>query len=220
MRKAIAQATTASFAVPQFQLRAELDATELLRFRQERLPAIEQATGIRITVTDLLLKALAVALKKFPQANAIWRGDSIESFDQANLGLVTSAPGGLRIPILGNVDSLSLEALARLRRDLAEAARSGKLSQSGNISAAASLSNLGASRADEFTALLAQGQTSMLAVGRIAARPWIANGEVVARSTAKLCLTVDHRVLDGEPASVFLGHIMEGLEHPAELFPG
>jgi pyruvate dehydrogenase E2 component (dihydrolipoamide acetyltransferase) len=217
MRKAIAKGTSASSAVPQFHLRAEIDATEILRFRQERLVEIEQAIGVRVTVTDLFLKAVGAALTKLPEANAVWRSAFIEKLEQRNVGLVTSVPGGLHIPILAQVDSLSLQALARLRRELVDSARAGKVVQSA-FPAAASLSNLGNSRVDEFTAILAQGQTSMLAVGRIAPRPWIANGKVVARPTAKLCLTVDHRVLDGEPAAIFLGNIIEGLENPTALF--
>lgn len=220
LRLAVARATAESCLVPQFHLRAEIEASALLAFRANHIDSVQQSHRVRISLTDLFLRAVGCALAKHPRANSVWRGDSIEPIREANVGLVVSVPDGLVIPVLRRVDALDLATLALKRAELGAIARSSRLAAEQTRAAAASVSNLGRSRIDEFTALLAPGQTTMLAIGRVAERPFCHKGQISTRPTVRLTLTVDHRVLDGEPAAAFLASVIEGLENPASLFSG
>ena len=218
MRRTIAQRTTESFSrAPHFYLRTEVDAGALVELRERLLPVVEQAAGIRITLTDLLLRAQGVALRDCPYANAIWQNDQVARLSGGDVGLVVGLDDGLLIPIVRRADARGLAALVRQRAALVEAARGGNLTAEAMQGGASSLSNLGNICVDEFAAVIAPPQSSMLAVGRVAPRPFVVDGRLVTRSTLRLCLSVDHRVMDGGPAAKFLGRIVELLEHPAEL---
>jgi pyruvate dehydrogenase E2 component (dihydrolipoamide acetyltransferase) len=218
MRRTIAQRTAASFAsIPHFYLRSEVDVTELLRLRTELLPKIDKECGVRLTLTDLLLRAQAKALKAFPSANAIWANDNTVIMPSCDIGLVVGLSDGMRIPIVRSADQDTLASLAQQRSVLVESARSGKLSLEAMQGGATSLSNLGNSRVDEFTAVILPGQSSILAVGRAGPRPFAVGKELEVRPTMRLCLSVDHRVLDGAPAAEFFGIIMQLLEKPTDL---
>lgn len=218
MRRLIAQRTAESFSrVPHFYLRTEVDATALLELRERLLPTIEQQTGIRLTLTDLLLRAQALALRDCPHANAIWRDDRIVQFNPSDVGLVVGLADGLRVPIVRNVDKGGLIALVRQRTALVEAARAAKLTAEAMQGGATSLSNLGNGLVDEFAAVILPPQSSILAVGRGASRPFVIGDQLAIRTTLMLCLSVDHRVMDGGPAAEFLGRIVELIVQPAEL---
>lgn len=218
MRRSIAQRTAESFSkVPHFYLRREVDATALLEYREQLLPEIEKATGLRLTLTDLLLRAQALALQDSPHANAIWQDSEVVPWPACDIGLVVGLEGGLIMPVIRSAHAGGLAELVKQRAMLVEAARTGKLSAEAMQGGASSLSNLGNNCADEFAAVIAAPQSSMLAVGRAAARPFVVDGQLVVRTTLKLCLSVDHRVMDGGPAAKFLGRIVELVEHPLEL---
>lgn len=218
MRRLIAQRTAESFAtVPHFYLRAEVDATALLQMRARLLPGIEQATGARLTLTDLILRAQARALRECPFANAIWRDNGITLLSTCDVGLVVGRSDGLMIPIMRSVDAGDLATLTKQRATLVEAARTGRLGHDAFQGGASSLSNLGNTRVDEFSAVIPLPHSSILAVGRAALRPFVVQEQLVPRPTLKLCLSVDHRVLDGAPAAEFLGRIVAALENPETL---
>jgi pyruvate dehydrogenase E2 component (dihydrolipoamide acetyltransferase) len=218
MRRTIAQRTAASFSTtPHFYLRCEADATELLRLREDLLPEVESETGIRLTLTDLILRAQAIALRDFPAANAIWAEDKIVSLPSCDVGLVVGLPGGLMIPIVRSPEKGKLADVAKQRATLVESARAGKLTPEAFEGGATSLSNLGNTRVDEFAAVISPSQSSMLAVGRASPRPYAVKGKLAVRATLRLCLSVDHRVMDGGPAAEFLGRIIQLLENPSTL---
>lgn len=218
MRRAIAEKTAASFSsVPHFYLRAEADVTSLLEVRKELMPQLEREAGVKLTLTDLLLRAMARAVSEFSFANQVWQNNSILTLPSVDLGLVVGLPDGLLIPVLRKVDKLDLTTLAKLRSEATAAARAGKLTAAATQGGAMSLSNLGNSPVDEFAAVIAPGQSSMLAVGRAAPRPFVMNDRLTIRTTLRLCLSADHRVMDGGPAATMLGRIVELLEHPAIL---
>jgi pyruvate dehydrogenase E2 component (dihydrolipoamide acetyltransferase) len=220
MRRSIAERTALSFAtIPHFYLRAEVDATDLIRMREHLVAVLEQECGVRVTVTDLLLRAQALALRDFPAANSVWQNDSIVRYGEVDIGVVVGLADGLLIPLIRGADRLTLVQLAKERVRLVAAARTGKINAAMFSGGASSLSNLGTTRADEFAAIIAPHQSSMLAVGRAALRPFVVDGRLEVRTTLRLCLSVDHRVLDGGPAADFLGHVVELIENPARLFP-
>jgi pyruvate dehydrogenase E2 component (dihydrolipoamide acetyltransferase) len=212
MRRAIARVTTASCAVPQYHLRAELDATSMLAERERLLPKIQAEQGVRLSFTDLLLRAIGRALRDFPATNAIWRHQDVERLSEVNVGVAVNLDDGLLVPTLRQVDLLSLAELARRRKQLVTAARNGRLASEAASAVAISLSNLGDTRVDEFSALLFPPQSMILSAGRIATRPLVVDGQLCARPTLRLTLTVDHRVLDGAPAAQLLGRIVRYLE--------
>ena len=218
MRRAIAQRTAESFSrVPHFYLRTEVDATALLELREHLLPGIGQAAGVRLTLTDLLLRAQGLALRDCPYANAIWQDGQVVRLPGCDVGLVVGLADGLLIPIVRGANTGDLTSLVKKRASLVAAARAGQLTAEAMQGGASSLSNLGNTCVDEFAAVIAPPQSSMLAVGRAALRPWVEDAQLVARTTLKLCLSVDHRVMDSGAAAKFLGRVVEVLEHPMEL---
>jgi pyruvate dehydrogenase E2 component (dihydrolipoamide acetyltransferase) len=218
MRRSIAERTTLSFStIPHFYLRAEADVTDLVKMREHLLEGMQKEYGIRITVTDFILRAQALALRDFPAANAVWQENSIERYADADVGVVVGLPDGLLIPVIRAAQNLPLGQLAKERARLVEAVRTGRFNAEMLAGGATSLSNLGTTRTDEFAAVIAPHQSSMLAVGRAALRPYVVDGRLEIRTTIRLCLSVDHRVLDGGPAAEFLGRIVELLEAPIAL---
>lgn len=218
MRRTIAHRTAESFArAPHFYLATEVDATALLELRESLLPKVEQVAGVRFTLTDLLLRAQALALCDYPRANTIWQDNQVVRLSACDIGLVVGLENGLLVPIIRGADAGGLAALAMQRHKLVEAARTGQLAAEATQGAATSLSNLGNTVVDKFAAVIAPPHSSMLAVGRAAPRPFVADGKLVVRTTLKLCLSVDHRVMDGGPAAEFLGRIVDLIERPAAL---
>jgi pyruvate dehydrogenase E2 component (dihydrolipoamide acetyltransferase) len=218
MRRLIAQRTATSFAtIPHFYLRVEVDATALVRLREDLLPEIESTTGFRVTLSDFLLRAQARALNDFPAANSIWVDDNLVPLPSCDIGLVVGLSEGLMIPVVRSANEGNLASITKQRAALVAAAKAGKLTQDQMQGGATSLSNLGNSVVDEFSAVISPDQSSMLSVGRAIARPYGFNGKLALRTTLKLCLSVDHRVLDGGPAGEFLGRVVELLETPDKL---
>jgi pyruvate dehydrogenase E2 component (dihydrolipoamide acetyltransferase) len=216
MRRAIAEKTAASFSTtPHFYLRVEADVTALLAFKEQCTPAVVKETGVKPTLSDFLIWAMAQALSEFPYANSVWRQNTIEKLSTVDVGLVVGLPDGLLVPVVKGVDKLTVAGVAKARSALVESAKTGRLSAAETQGGAMSLSNLGNSGVDEFAAVILPGQSSMLAVGRAAPRPFVVNNQLTVRTTMRLCLAVDHRVMDGAPAAEVLGRIVGLLEHPA-----
>jgi pyruvate dehydrogenase E2 component (dihydrolipoamide acetyltransferase) len=218
MRRSIAERTALSFSqIPHFYLRAEVDVTRLVEMRENLVGVVEKECGVRITLTDFLLHAQAIALRDFPAVNAVWQNERLVNYTDADIGVVVGLPDGLLIPVIRAAQKLSLVQTARERGRLIEGVRAGRFSAETLAGGATSISNLGTTRTDEFAAIIAPHQSSMLAVGRAAQRPYVVDGRLEIRTTLRLCLSMDHRVTDGGPAAEFLGKIVELLENPAAL---
>jgi pyruvate dehydrogenase E2 component (dihydrolipoamide acetyltransferase) len=218
MRRAVAAKVTESFAtVPHFYLRSEADLTSLVQLREQNLDVIEKCSGVRPTLTDFLLRAMALALHDCPTANRIWQDGAIVQLPTVDVGLVVQVGDGLLVPIIQNADKLGLIELVRQRVKVTEVVRSGKMPADLFQGGATSLTNLGRHRVDEFGAIISPPQSSMLAVGRLAERPVAYEGRLCLRQTMHLTLSVDHRVMDGVPAAEFLDRIVESLEKPYQL---
>jgi pyruvate dehydrogenase E2 component (dihydrolipoamide acetyltransferase) len=218
MRRAVAAKVAESFAtVPHFYLRSEADLTSLVQLRQQNLDVIEKCSGVRPTLTDFLLRAMALALRDCPTANRIWQDGAIVPLPTVDIGLVVQVGDGLLVPIIQNADKLGLVELTRQRIKVTEVVRSGKMPADLFQGGATSLTNLGRHRVDEFGAIISPPQSSMLAVGRLAERPAAYEGRLCLRQTMHLTLSVDHRVMDGVPAAEFLDRIVESLEKPYQL---
>jgi pyruvate dehydrogenase E2 component (dihydrolipoamide acetyltransferase) len=215
MRLAIAKRTAESFAtIPHFYLRAEVDATALVALRAQLLEEVQRQHGVRLTLTDFLLGAMALGLADCPFANRIWRDQGLLEFPTADLAVQVAVEDGLLAPVIRCADRLGLPGLAKERSRLIAGCRSGKLPADAMGGAACSLSNLGDTRVDEFAAVIMPPQSSILAVGRAAPRPLAVDGRLCVRTTLRICLSADHRVMDGMAAGRFLSRIVEYLENP------
>ena len=203
--------------VPHFSLRREVDAGPLTLVRAELLPVVEAREGVRLSLNDFLLKALAVALREVPGMNAAWIGDQVESRSQVNVGFAAQSPTRLLVPVVTDVDKLTVSQLARRRAELAGQARDGKLTPDEMQGASCTLSNLGAFGVDDFEAIINPPESCILAAGRIAQRPYVVDGQLVVRHTLRLTLTVDHRVADGVLAAKFLNAVAMAIEQPLLL---
>jgi pyruvate dehydrogenase E2 component (dihydrolipoamide acetyltransferase) len=218
MRRTIAERTAASFSsIPHFYLRCEIDVTALSELRQDLLPKIEAETGFRLSLTDLIVRAQSRALAAYPTANAVWIDDDIVQLTSGDVGLAVALSEGITIPILRSPGTGSISDLVRQRASSIAAARASQLTLAQLQGSATSLSNLGTTRVDEFAAVIPPGNSTILAIGRATLRPYVVNDRVEARNTLKLCLSIDHRVLDGTPAAEFLGLICDFLENPSKL---
>lgn len=218
MRRAVAAKVADSFAtVPHFYLRSQVDVTSLVQLREQNLAVIEKCFGVRPSLSDFLLRAMALALRECPHANCIWQNDTIVQLPTVDVGLVIQVGDGLMIPIIKNADKLGVAEVARQRIKLAEVVRSGKMPADLFHGGATSLTNIGKHRVDEFAPVISPPQSTMLAVGRLAERPAAFEGKLCLRQTMNLTLSVDHRVMDGVPAAEFLDHIVESLEKPFQL---
>ncbi len=209
-RLAIARATADSAAtIPHFFLQTTVDASALLAFKRGLAAAAGQE---RPTLTDMLLRAIGIGLAAAPAANAVWRDEDVATIERPRVGLVVSHAGGLAIPVL------EPSSLARTAQERAAAvAAVGRGAPPSATPCASTLSNLGAGRVDAFSAIIPLGQSSILAVGRLANRPFAIGDALAARPTLVLTLSADHRVLDGVPAADYLGAIVDALEHPERL---
>ena len=211
----------ASFSsAPYFYLSAETRADALLELHERLLPVIEGRAGVRLTLTDLLVKIVATTLAEHPRANAFWdptEGGRIGLHRQIHVGIAVATGAGLVVPVLRNADGMGLAQMASERNRLVEKAQKGKLLPDDLEGSTFTLTNLGMHRVDVFQAILSPPQSAILAVGRIAERPVTIEGQLCVRPTMVLTLSCDHRVLDGFLGAQFLGRVVELIEAPYEL---
>jgi pyruvate dehydrogenase E2 component (dihydrolipoamide acetyltransferase) len=204
-----AQRVTEVQRVPMATLIVEVDATALAEAKQ-RL----EAAALDATYTDLLIKAVALALQQHPLLNASFDGDAVKMFQVINVGLAVAVPNGLVVPSVPEADRQSLAEIAVLRRDLVARARAGKLTPDELTRGTFSITNLGSYGVDHFAPILNPPEAAILGVGQVAERAVVRDGQVVPRRTLTLSLTFDHRVQDGAPAAQFLQTLRRLLENP------
>lgn len=211
-RLTIAKRTAESFrTAPHFYLGVDVDAGPMIRAREA---ALADST-VRVTYTDFLIRALAMALAEQPRVNAAWRNDSIVPNSTVDVGVAVGTDDSLLVPVIRGADRLSLPELAHVRAELVDKARSGSLTPAEVEGGSATLSNLGPQGIDWFNAILNPPQSVLLAAGRIRRTPAVIDDPIVVADRMTLTLAADHRVLDGVAAARFLGRIRELLEDSA-----
>jgi pyruvate dehydrogenase E2 component (dihydrolipoamide acetyltransferase) len=214
MRRAIARRLTESKStVPHFYLVAECRVDELLALRER----INAGGGVKISVNDFVVKAVAAALRDVPEANAIWTDEATRRFTQADIAVAVSVPAGLLTPVVRGVDRLSLSELSAQIKDLAGRARDGKLKQHELEGGSFSVSNLGMYGTQEFSAILNPPQSGILAVGAASQRPVVTDGELGVATVMTVTLSADHRVLDGALAAQWLAAFQAKVENPLTI---
>ncbi|HKF61119.1 MAG TPA: dihydrolipoamide acetyltransferase family protein [Dongiaceae bacterium] len=217
MRLRIAEAVALSRrTIPAFALDRWVETTALDQARRELGPRIERETGVKVTVSDLLLQALADTLAAQPALLDRWVEESCQpqrlSPGSIDIGLVVSVEGGMMIPVLSDLGGRSLAEIARSRRDAVQRVRTGRLSAADSAPASISLSNLGKSGIDRFEAIINPGQSSILAVGRAHERVIARGGAPAVARGFHLTFSVDHRLIDGLRGAEFLGALADRIE--------
>jgi pyruvate dehydrogenase E2 component (dihydrolipoamide acetyltransferase) len=220
IRKVAAERMVQSFTTaPHFYLCVEADAGLLLRMRESLLVPIEEKSGVRLTISDLLIKIAGQALQEHPEVNAIWDQDGVRRLGTVNVGLAVATDRGLVVPVFRDVNHKTLAEIAAERDALAEKARTGRLALQDVEGGSFTISNLGMFAVDQFNAIINPPQAAILAVGRIKERPAVVNGQLTVRPTMFLTLSADHRILDGAEGARFLSRLVTLMEEPYLLMP-
>ena len=182
----------------------QMDASGLVAHRKRLKEPGGEATGLRVTYTDLLVEGVARILREHPKLNATLDADGVIRHHRVSVGIAVALDDGLIVPVIHDVHTKSLEEIVRERTDLAERAHAGALSVDEVEGATFTITNLGGFGTDLFTPILNLPQVAILGVGRITDQVVAHEGEVVIRPTMWLSLTIDHRAVDGAPAAAFL----------------
>ncbi len=214
MREAIARRLTESKqTVPHFYVRGTAKVDRLLALRRE----LNDGSSQRVSVNDLVVKAVAVAHTRAPSLNVQWREDSIRHFRQTDVAVAIATQSGLVTPVLRGVDGMSISQVAQRTRDLVERAGTRKLQQSELEGGSIAVTNLGMYGTEEFAAIINPPQAAILAVGAASEQPVAVDGEVVVATVLRLCLAVDHRPVDGAMAAEWMTALIDVLEHPLQI---
>ncbi len=219
IRKAVAQNVLASYQqAVHVTLVTEVDMTECVKMRESIIQSIEERYGVRISYTDIIVKAAARAIEDKPIVNSSLQGDQIIIHDQINIGIATAIEDGLVVPVVKDVRSKTLPQVSKEIKELVGRARAGQASGDDFRGGTFTVTNLGAYGVDSFNPIITPGQSAILGVCRIIEKPVVFNGQIMPRSMMNLCLTFDHRVMDGAPAAEYLARLKEILEAPYLIF--
>ncbi len=217
MRQAIAEHMVHSLqTMAQVSMSTTADVTELKVTRE----ALGARWGRKPSYTDLLVKAVAVALQEHPLLGAKLEGDEIVLPTEYNIGVAVALEDGLIVPVVHHADQLTLLAIGDRVQDLAQRARENALAVDEVTGGTITITNLGMFGIDAFTPIINPPEVAILGVGRIVQELALVDGQVVARDRMALSLTIDHRIVDGAPGAQFLQTLVTLLEHPALIFAG
>jgi len=217
MRTVIAQRLQQSKQqIPHFYETIDIDVTDLSKLREQMNKALE-AEGIRISIADLIAKALAHALLINPNVNAHFLKDQIVKFGDVHLGMAVALPDGLIVPVLRNLNQLSLREIRTKSADLVDRARKQQLKQNEMSGATFTVSNLGTYGIREFSAIINPPEVGILAIGSAEKRVVVVNDIPVVRTMMTVTLSADHRAVDGAGAAEFLKSLKTILEEPGMM---
>ena len=219
MRATIARRMTESAQAPMVTLNSHADVTATMEL-MAKLVADWRQHRLRPQYQDLVLAAVARALKDHPRANAHLAGNEIRVFSQINLGVAVAVPDGLIVPVIKDAGPKTLLQIAQTVRELAQKSKSNQLTMDDMTGATFTVTNLGAYDVETFNPLLNPPEIGILGVGRVEERAAVANGQVQVRSIGHLSLTFDHRAWDGAPAGAFLKSIAGYLKDPVWMAAG
>ncbi|MDQ6887390.1 MAG: pyruvate dehydrogenase complex dihydrolipoamide acetyltransferase [Gemmatimonadota bacterium] len=215
IRKTIAKRLSESLGpIPTFYLTVELD---MGRVSEMRSAMAGMGDEFKLSVNDILLKAVASALTQHPEVNAHWLGDRIRQFNRVHIGMAVAIEEGLITPVIFDADQKGLRAISAEARDLAARARGRKLKPEEYTGSTFSISNLGMLGIDQFTAIINPPESAILAVGAIEEKAVVENGAVVPRKRMRITLSCDHRVIDGATGARFLQTLRRMVENPLML---
>lgn len=214
MRKVIAKRLSESlFTAPHFYLTISVDMDAAMAARA----AINDVAPVKVSFNDIVIKAVAVALKKHPAVNSSWQGDKIRFNEHTNIGVAIAVEDGLLVPVVRFADGKSLSHISAEVKEFAGKAKAKKLQPADWEGSTFTVSNLGMFGIDEFTSIINSPDGAILSVGAIQQVPVVKNGAVVPGNVMKLTLGCDHRVVDGATGAAFLQTVKQLLEQPIRL---
>jgi pyruvate dehydrogenase E2 component (dihydrolipoamide acetyltransferase) len=216
IRRITAQRLTDSAAAPHFYLTSVVDADALLRLRADLNDALA-GTALKVSLTDLLIRACAITVRVHPEVNSSWAGDHLLRHGHVNVGSAVALQDGLIVPVIRDADRKSLTEIATEAHQLTDRARAGKLAPDEFTGGTFTISNLGTYGIDHFTAVINPPEAAILAVGAARQEAVVRNDQIIAATTMKLTLSIDHRVLDGATAAAFMRDLVDLLEHPLRI---
>jgi pyruvate dehydrogenase E2 component (dihydrolipoamide acetyltransferase) len=207
----------AKSTVPEFTVTVEARVDEAVSMRQQLKDSVPGAD--KVTMTDMLVRACALALRKFPEVNSSWVDGRFQRKRAVNIGLaVAPSQGmGLLVPVVHDADAKDLIQISIESRQVIERARSGRPNEGDLSGASFSISNLGMFGVDEFVAIINPPEAAILAVGAIKDVPVVEDGRIVPGKVMRMTLSVDHRVFYGATAAQFMAEVKRLIENPVTL---
>lgn len=213
MRKTIARRLSESnFTAPHFFVTIEANMSNAMAFRKQAAD-----TGIKFSFNDLMIKAVASAIRKHPKVNSSWLGDKIRYNHHIHIGMAVGMDEGLVVPVLKFADQKTISQISIEAKQFVEKAKSKKIQPADMQGNTFTISNMGMFDVENFTAIINPPDACILAVGKIKETPIVENGEIKIGHVMKMTLSSDHRVVDGSIASGFLKSLKENLENPAMM---
>ncbi len=214
MRKIIAQRLSESmFTAPHFYLKTSVEMDKLMDARTQ----INKVSPVKISINDMMIKAVALSLAKHPEVNSSWMTDFVRQHHHIHIGTAIALPDGLIVPVIKFANQKSLAQIATDATELYDKARNKKIQPSEFTGNTFTISNLGMMDIDEFTAIINPPDACILAVGKIAATPVVVEGNITIKNIMKLTLSCDHRVVDGAVGANFLKTLKGFLENPISM---
>ncbi len=215
IRKVIAKRLGESIGpIPTFYLTIECDLTRVMEMRAAMT---ELGDEFKVSVNDVLLKAIAVALSQHAEVNAHWLGDHIRYFNRVHLGMAVATDDGLIVPVIWDADRKRLSEISREAKELAKRARERKLKPEEFTGSTFSVSNLGMFGIDQFTAIINPPEAGIIAIGTGEDKVVVVDGEPVVRKRVRLTMSCDHRIIDGAVGAKFLQTLRRLVENPLML---
>lgn len=214
MRRAIARRLTESKStVPHFYVSADCKVDALLALRK----SINESSPVKISVNDIVVKAVGAALMDVPESNVVWNPEAMHKYESADIAVAVTTDGGLLTPVVRGVEKRSLSNLSMEITELASRARAGKLRQEELEGGSFAVSNLGMFGTKEFTAILNPPQSGILAVGAALPQAIVENGEVTVATIMTVTLSADHRAVDGALAAQWMAAFVKRIENPLSM---
>ena len=215
MRKVIAKRTLeAKQQIPHFYLTIESDVGKLIELRKK----INENNSVKVSFNDLIVKALAMAMKKNPNTNVYWQDNQIYKLNDIDVSVAVAIDEGLITPIVKKVNSKGLNEISKEIKELAKLAKTNSLKPEQYTGGSITVSNLGMFGISEFAAIISPPQASILAVGKIIQKPVVVNESIEIGHTLKSTLSADHRVLDGAVAGKLLKDFNDIIEDPFQIW--
>jgi len=215
MREIIGERLTASSRdVPHVYFACEVDGTGMIEFRKTFMDTIESATGVRLSFNDIIVKAVATTIDKYPLFNAVIEDRTIKIHKEINIGLAMALEEGLIVPIIRSVNKKTLTQVATARNEVMQKATSKKLTLDDLSGGTFTVSNLGQFNIDFFVSIINPPETGILSVAKMKEKPVVIDVELAIRPILCLGLSADHRVVDGAVAAAFLQELQGTLENP------
>lgn len=215
MRSVIAERlTTSKREAPHFYLNAEINMGAVVQLRHD---INNSSAGVKLSINDFVIRAVALALREVPELNVSWMGHAIRTFRDIHIAVAVSIPGGLVTPVVRNADELRLRDLSASIKKLAESARAGQLRVADFQGGTITVSNLGMYGVNSFGAIINPPQAAILAVGAVEKRAVVRDGVIIAADCMNCTLSVDHRAVDGADGARWLKSFQNYLESPTSL---